>query len=106
MSEKREFPILNGKLLSDFDLNGYHLIGADSIIEVVPPSVEGAGKAADAKATYEALKDKATKPELQAEVERAKAAENGLGERITELENDKRTLQAVVDAMTASVRRK
>lgn len=27
MSEKREFPILNGKLLSDLDLNGYKLLG-------------------------------------------------------------------------------
>lgn len=27
MSEKREFPILNGKLLSDLDLNGHKLLG-------------------------------------------------------------------------------
>ena len=62
--------------------------GWTELMEVVAPSAEGPGKAADAKATYKALEDKATKPELQAEVERAKAAENGLGERITELEND------------------
>lgn len=29
MSEKREFPILNGKLLSDLDLNGHKLLGLD-----------------------------------------------------------------------------
>ena len=29
MSEKREFPILNGKLLSDLDANGHKIIGLD-----------------------------------------------------------------------------
>jgi hypothetical protein len=66
MSEKREFPILNGKLLSDLDLNGHKLLGltlpegggGGSSVEVVPPSADGAGKAADAKAVYEALEGK------------------------------------------------
>ena len=72
MSEKREFPILNGKLLSDLDLNGHKLLGLDipegggggggggggSSVEIVAPSDEGAGKAADAKAVYEALEGK------------------------------------------------
>lgn len=60
MSEKREFPILNGKLLSDLDLNGHKLLGstlpeggAGTSVEVVAPSPDGAGKAADAKAVYE-----------------------------------------------------
>jgi hypothetical protein len=63
MNEKREFPILNGKLLSDLDLNGYKLLGlvlpegggGGSSVEVVAPSANGAGKAADAKAVYEEL---------------------------------------------------
>lgn len=73
MSEKREFPILNGKLLSDLDLNGYKLIGLDiseggggggPSVEVVAPSPDGAGKAADAAAVYEALEKKRDKTDL------------------------------------------
>lgn len=70
MSEKREFPILNGKLLSDLDLNGHKLLGLNipegggggggggASVEVVAPSADGEGKAADAKAVYEELKKK------------------------------------------------
>lgn len=73
MSEKREFPILNGKLLSDLDLNGHKLLGLDipgggggggSSVEVVAPSPDGAGKAADAKAVYEGLEKKRDKTDL------------------------------------------
>lgn len=73
MSEKRVFPILNGKLLSDLDLNGCHLIGTDSIIEIVTPSADGEGKAADAKKTYEAI---------AAEERRAKLAEENLKQEV------------------------
>jgi hypothetical protein len=69
MSEKREFPILNGKLLSDLDLNGYKLLGltipeggggggGGSSVEVVAPSPDGAGKAADAAEVYDRLNTK------------------------------------------------
>ncbi len=73
MSEKREFPILNGKLLSDLDLNGHKLLGlptpeggggGGSSVEVVAPSPDGAGKAADAKVVYEALEGKAGKTDI------------------------------------------
>lgn len=73
MSEKREFPILNGKLLSDLDLNGHKLLGLNipegggggggggggsggSSVEVVAPAPDGAGKAADAKAVYDEIR--------------------------------------------------
>lgn len=59
MSEKREFPILNGKLLSDLDLNGHKLLGeggGGSSVEVVPPDNSAVeGQAADAKDTYEVI---------------------------------------------------
>lgn len=71
MSEKREFPILNGKLLSDLDLNGHKLLGltlpeggGGSSVEVVAPSPDGAGKAADAKEVYDALEEKAGKTDI------------------------------------------
>jgi hypothetical protein len=75
MSEKREFPILNGKLMSDLDLNGHKLLGHNipeggggggggSSVEVVAPSPDGAGKAADAKAVYEGLEGKLGKSDV------------------------------------------
>jgi hypothetical protein len=72
MSEKREFPILNGKLLSDLDLNGHKLIGltipggggGGSSVDVVAPNADGAGKAADAKAVYEGLERKLNKSDV------------------------------------------
>lgn len=100
MSEKREFPILNGKLLSDLDLNGHHLIGTDSIIEIVAPSVEGAGKAADAKAVHDALELKAGKEELPYRLVELPAGETQLQDRanihITE-DNVIRTWSASTD---------
>ena len=49
MSEKREFPILKGKLLSDLDANGYKILGAK--LEVPPEAIkEAIGELLSAKA--------------------------------------------------------
>jgi hypothetical protein len=82
MSEKREFPILNGKLMSDLDLNGHKLLGNNipeggggggggSSVEVVAPSADGKGKAADAKAVYEGLERKLNKSDVVTPTEEA-----------------------------------
>lgn len=66
--------------------------------DIVPPNEEAqTGEAADARATYEALKAKADKSELSAEVERAKGAEAALDERVTELEENGGGASVTVD---------
>ena len=64
MSKKREFPILNGKLISDLDANGHKIIGAD--IEVPAEKIK-----------------EAVAPELEAETQRATGVEATLGNAIT-----------------------
>lgn len=60
MSEKREFPILNGKLLSDLDLNGHKLLGqplpgggGGSSPVLVPCTVEETGSVIKIKLSSE-----------------------------------------------------
>jgi hypothetical protein len=56
MNEKRELPILNGKLLSDLDANGHKIIGVDvefspeKIKEAIAPELEELGEAIATKA--------------------------------------------------------
>lgn len=79
MSGKREFPILNGKLLSDLDANGHKIIGVD--IEVPPEKIK--------EAVAPELKAKADKTALEEEVTRAKGAEAELDGRVKELEENR-----------------
>ena len=73
MSKKREFPILNGKLISDLDANGHKIIGAD--IEVPAEKIK--------EAVAPELEAKADKTELEAETQRATGVEATLGNAIT-----------------------
>ena len=73
MSKKREFPILNGKLISDLDANGHKIIGAD--IEVPSEKIK--------EAIAPELEAKADKTALEAETTRATGAETALGNAIT-----------------------
>ena len=73
MSKKREFPILNGKLISDLDANGHKIIGAD--IEVPAEKIK--------EAVAPELEAKADKTELEAETQRATGVEATLGNSIT-----------------------
>ena len=73
MSKKREFPILNGKLISDLDANGHKIIGAD--IEVPAEKIK--------EAVAPELEAKADKAELEAETQRATGVEATLGNAIT-----------------------
>ena len=73
MSKKREFPILNGKLISDLDANGHKIIGAD--IEVPAEKIK--------EAVALELEAKADKTELEAETQRATGVEATLGNAIT-----------------------
>ena len=70
MSKKREFPILNGKLISDLDANGFKILGAD--IEVPAEKIK--------EAVAPELEAKADKTELKAEAQRAQEAEAALRE--------------------------
>lgn len=70
MSKKREFPILNGKLISDLDANGHKIIGAD--IEVPAEKIK--------EAIAPELEAKADKTALEAEAQRAQEAEAALRE--------------------------
>ena len=70
MSKKREFPILNGKLISDLDANGHKIIGAD--IEVPAEKIK--------EAIASDLGAKADKTALEAEAQRAQEAEAALRE--------------------------
>ena len=70
MSKKREFPILNGKLISDLDANGFKILGAD--IEVPAEKIK--------EAVAPELEAKADKTELKAETQRAQEAEAALRE--------------------------
>jgi hypothetical protein len=72
MSDKRDFPILNGKLLSDLNANGYKIIGID--IEVPPEAIK--------EAISKDLSTKADATALVTEVERAKDAEAALGKAL------------------------
>jgi hypothetical protein len=72
MSEKREFPILNGKLLSDLDANGHKIINVD--LEVAPEKIK--------EAVAPELEEKADATALAAEEKRAKEAEDALGKEI------------------------
>ena len=100
MSEKREFPILNGKLLSDLDANGHKIIGVDievpPFVEVVAPNLDASsGQAADARATYEAL---------QAEKDRSQESEAALKARVTVLEEAKSVLGEQIAIMETRLR--
>lgn len=65
MSKKREFPILNGKLISDLDANGFKILGAD--IEVTAEKIK--------EAVAPELEAKADKTALDTEITRATHSE-------------------------------
>ena len=73
MSKKREFPILNGKLISDLDANGFKILGAD--IEVPAEKIK--------EAVAPELEAKADKTELEAEAQRATGVEATLSNAIS-----------------------
>ena len=72
MSKKREFPILNGKLISDLDANGHKIIGAD--IEVPAEKIK--------EAVAPELEAKADKTALADEVARATQSESQIDGKI------------------------
>lgn len=89
MSEKREFPILNGKLLSDLDANGHKIIGADievsseKIKEAVAPELEALGEEIAGKVNKEDGKKLSTEDYTTEEKDKLKGIEAGAQANVT-----------------------
>jgi hypothetical protein len=83
MNEKRELPILNGKLLSDLDANGHKIIGVDiefspeKIKEAIAPELEALGEAIAKKVDAEEGKGLSTEDYTTEEKEKLGGIEAG-----------------------------
>jgi hypothetical protein len=81
MSEKREFPILHGKLLSDLDANGKKIIGLD--VEVDENKIQETVL----KVVGDKLDKKADEDALSAEIERSTKADAELARGVADNES-------------------
>jgi hypothetical protein len=81
MNEKREFPILNGKLLSDLDANGKKIIGLD--VEVDENKIQETVL----KVVGDKLNEKADEDALSAEIERSTKADAELARGVADNES-------------------
>lgn len=89
MNEKRELPILNGKLLSDLDANGHKIIGVDiefspeKIKEAIAPELEELGEAIAKKVDAVEGKGLSTEDYTTADKEKLGGIEAGAQKNVT-----------------------